>query len=118
MEVIPGCLHKDPQTESLHLEPQHQEVEKAIMMFQQWLQLELTKLQLAPLSVQAMFIAWCSYINLHRCYGQNIALWRSCKEMFSFHACCLRCHYINPYPLNKNVCNRSTFCSVLSHQVR
>jgi len=47
MEVIPGRLHKDPQSESLHLEPQHQEV-------------ELTKLllQVAPLSIQAMFIAW------------------------------------------------------------
>ncbi len=65
MEVIPGCLHKDPQTESLHLEPQHQEVEKGIMMFQQRLQLELTKLllQLAPLSIQAMFIAWLVYMN-------------------------------------------------------
>jgi hypothetical protein len=65
MEVIPGCLHKDPQSESLHLESQHQEVEKAIMMFQQWLQLELTKLllQLAPLSIQAMFIAWLVYMN-------------------------------------------------------
>ncbi len=65
MEVIPGCRHKDPQSESLHLEPQHQEVEKAIMMFQQWLQLELTKLllQLAPLSIQAMFIAWLVYMN-------------------------------------------------------
>ncbi len=63
MEVIPGCLHKDPQSESLHLEPQHQEVEK--VMFQQWLQLELTKLllQLAPLSIQAMFIAWLVYLN-------------------------------------------------------
>jgi hypothetical protein len=65
MEVIPGCLHKDSQSDSLHLEPQHQEVEKAIMMFQQWLQLELTKplLQLAPLSIQAMFIAWLVYMN-------------------------------------------------------
>jgi hypothetical protein len=35
------------------------------MMFQQWLQLELTKLllQLAPLSIQAMFIAWLVYMN-------------------------------------------------------
>ncbi len=65
MEVILGCLHKDPQSESLHLESQHQEVEKAIMVFHQWLQLELTKvlLQLAPLSIQAMFIGWLVYIN-------------------------------------------------------
>jgi hypothetical protein len=41
-------------------------VEKATMMFQQWLQLELTKLllQLAPLSIQAMFIAWLVYMKL------------------------------------------------------
>ncbi len=63
MEVIPGCLHKDPQSEGLHLESQHQEVEK--VMSQQRLQLELTKLllQLAPLSIQAMFIAWLVYVN-------------------------------------------------------
>ncbi len=66
MEVIPGCLYKDPQSDSLHSESQHQEVEKAIMMFHQWLQLELTKalLQLAPLSIQAMFIAWLVYMKL------------------------------------------------------
>jgi hypothetical protein len=66
MVVIPGCLHKDPQSESLQLESQHQELEKATMMFQQWLQLELTKLllQLAPLSIQAMFIAWLVYMKL------------------------------------------------------
>ncbi len=65
MEVRPGCLHKDPQSESVQLESQHQDVEKAIMMFQQLLQLELTKLllQLAPLSIQAMFIAWLVYMN-------------------------------------------------------
>ncbi len=65
MEVIPGRVHKDPQSESLHLEPQHQEVEKAIMIFQQWLQLELTKLllQVAPLSIQPMFIAWLVYMD-------------------------------------------------------
>jgi hypothetical protein len=65
MEVIPGCLHEDPPSESLHLESQHQEVEMAIMMFQQWLQLELTKLllQLAPLSIQAMGIGWSVYMN-------------------------------------------------------
>jgi hypothetical protein len=35
------------------------------MMFQQWLQLELTKLllQLAPLSIQALFIAWLEYMD-------------------------------------------------------
>jgi hypothetical protein len=35
------------------------------MMFYHWLQLELTKLllQLAPLSIQAMFIAWLVYMN-------------------------------------------------------
>jgi hypothetical protein len=35
------------------------------MVFHQWLQLELTKilLQLAPLSIQAMFIGWLVYIN-------------------------------------------------------
>jgi hypothetical protein len=65
MEVIPGCLHKDPPSESFHLESQHQKVEKEIMMFHHWLQLELTKLllQLAPLSIQAMFIAWLVYMN-------------------------------------------------------
>jgi len=65
MEVIPGYLHKDPQSDSLHLKSQHEEVEKAIMKFHQSLQLELTKLLLqpAPLSIQAMFIAWLVYKN-------------------------------------------------------
>ncbi|KAH8940996.1 hypothetical protein BDL97_14G013900 [Sphagnum fallax] len=25
-------------------------------------------------------------------HGQSLALWRTCRKMFSFHACCLRCY--------------------------